>query len=288
MSFVNKGPLADEEIEPLSETEAKLFVQSKGNMRSDNAARLLKANFSPKRDKYVTEDENLRRQFIEFMESNSELAIRARMTRAVPGTQEPQRVRIIEMPWAHFYQKFQELQRTNEEVVPSTSALRLIRKKYLPHIRKAVKSDVAYATCSSCHVFELMVSTCRKSPIDQLKTVFTSNTKRELLELSICDNETEACLLGTCSECDEESTLAKLTDLIDEYHLIYDSEVTWPQKAEYTNRPGGAKSTVYVTKTGSVAEMLSDLANSMFTGAATATGIKVFVQLSFFFTHLRY
>ena len=112
--------------------------------------------------------------------------------------------------------------------------------------------------------------------------------KRQILQLSVCDVETEACLLGSCSECNEETTLANLIDSVDDYHEIYDSEVTWPQKVEYSNRQGGAKSTVYVTKTGSVAEMLSDLAESMFTGATTATGIKVVISLSFFFTHSRY
>ena len=275
MLYAGKVPWEDEEIEVLSEAEAKHVVSVKANMRIDNAARLLKAEFFPKREKYVTEDEFLRRDFEVFMNANSELAIRTRMMRSVPDREEKQRIRIIEHPWSYYYKKFQEFQTLNDEHVTSTSALRIVRKKYLPHIRKAVKSDVAYATCSSCHVFELMVATCRKSPLDELKTVFTSMSKQQILKLSVCNEETDACLLGNCTECTEESTLAKLTDLIEDYHLIYDSEITWPQKAEYSNRPGGAKTTVYVTKTGSVAEMLSEFAQSMFTGAATATGVKV-------------
>ena len=275
--YSNKAPFYTDETEPLAEAEAQMIVQVKGNMRSDSAARLLKAEFFPKREKYVTEDEYLRGEFKEFMESNSELAVRTRMMRTVPNQAEQQRVRIIELPWSSYYSQFQDQQRAKDETVPSTSALRTIRKKYLPHIRKAVKSDVAYATCSNCHIFELMVATCRKSPLEQLKNVFMSKSKNQILALSVCDEQNESCLLGNCSDCTEETTLAKLTDLIDDYDEVYDSEVTWPQKAEYSNRPGGSKSTVYVTKTGSVAEMLIELAQSMFTGAATATGVKVII-----------
>ena len=262
-------------LEELSDEEAKIMVAAIGNMLPYNVRRCLEASFNPTRRNYITESEFNRSEFESFMSRRSQLATRVRMTRNVPDSDESERVRIINEPWNDHFKAFQAEQRRNGDHVISISALNKIRKNYLPHYRRAVKSDLAYASCATCHMFDLILATLRKSPIPQLSQTFAANSKGQLLRLSVCDVNQEKCLLGNCVDCEPESTLSRVIDLIEDYDLICETGHTWLEKSEYTNREGGTKTTIYVKKVGTVAEMIVDLVDSMYTGASTATGKKV-------------
>ena len=262
-------------LEKLTDEEAKTMVSTIGNMQPCHVRRCLEASFNPTRKSYITECEYTRRDFEIFMSRRSQLATRTRMTRKVPDRDESERVRIINEPWDFHYKAFQEEQRLNGDHVVSVSALNKIRKNYLPHYRRAVQSDLAYASCATCHMFDLILATLRKSSVPQLKDAFTANSKGQLLRLSVCDVNQGNCVLGNCVDCDQESTLGRVIDLIEDYDLISEVGHTWLEKSEYTNREGGTKTTIYVKKVGTVAEMIADLVDSMYTGASTATGKKV-------------
>jgi len=96
------------------------------------------------------------------------------------------------------------------------------------------------------------------------------------LDYSVCNKDNYNCLWGLCTDCDEDSTLEKLTSSIPNFDEIKDEDVDYAMLMSYEVKEGKkTKTTVWVNQIATVEEFLIDVNNSLFVSSSKGTGKKV-------------
>ena len=266
--------LAPWQTKPIEKDSQRAILEDFLKMKQPNAHTFVQRPFErKKRANTIVDNDQIIAELDEFLETNTELCIRANETTRVPGNPEPVRRRIVQYGFNQLFSFFNGQRVSNGQAVVSHRSLYVLAEKHLPQYQKPRVSDKQFAECVNCIKIEVLLRSMQRN--EHLKAWEIDQDK--LLQLSVCSDKSKECLWNRCPDCHLFAVVNRIKENIPNYDDVKGKSVAYRVLTSY-NKNGsstGSKSTIWLPRNGSIEEFVPVLAEALFCHASKATGSKV-------------